>query len=43
MQNNCVECIHAHRVEDEDGHYYECDAEVYDTVHLTCFIPRTEE
>ena len=37
MDFNCSNCVHAHKVDDIT---YECDAEVYDIDHKTCFIPR---
>ena len=38
----CSNCIHAHKVEDEYGKMYECDAEEFDTERLTCFMPKEE-
>lgn len=42
-ERTCPNCIHAHKVEDEYDKTYECDAEVYDIRHLTCFVPREEQ
>ena len=38
----CSNCIHAHKIEDEYDKVYMCDAEEYDTKHLTCFVPKEE-
>ena len=39
-ERTCSNCIHANRV---DEITLECDAEVYDVKHLTCFEAREEK
>lgn len=36
-ERNCANCIHAHRL---DEMTLECDAEVFDTKFLSCFVAR---
>lgn len=45
VERRCSNCAHAREfaIEDEYGNVYECDAKVFDTKSLTCFVPREEQ
>lgn len=39
VECTCSDCIHAKKIGDMT---YVCDAEIYDLLNFTCFVPRKE-